>query len=596
MHLQSSQQLNALRFTPYRYRHLDPNEIRVLDLLPGTDQDRITVKIRHTLIEDLLDTECTALSYTWGDPKNTQVIQCSKEGHLLVTNECFSALHRLRLPDKPKTLWIDAICINQSDIPERNLQVTLMSRIYHLSSEVAIYLGDESADSKLALKYITDHYYQRFKYGLANMGVRTMEAIQRLFSRPWFSRVWVIQEARNAKVAQVYCGDEIFSWECILTLPWNAPYFPESSLGRQPYVAVPPSTYWKREKYAYIGDELSPELLYQHLLRSKGCSATDPRDKVFALLPLFKNADDALVEADLLPDYAFETEKVFLNVARYLIRSVGWALLYAVEGGSVLNLPSWCPDWSILPATPLLYDLDRIPFEDDFPPPSTNSPTILSNNTLLIHAIRHSAITHISVPCDISSPTWPTTIFQDWYDFLLDTFALHHTERTPYPADPDKSPGQDTEYYLLSIYSFLNAHGNDYGISRHRSERIDAINAYANAPNGEHNQGQKQAQDRFRHRCQGQRVFLTGKGNIGLAPVNAEVGDILVCVEAGTVPFLLREEVDGKARLVGKCEVIRIMPKEDAKSHMFDKGPSRGREFVKEVLGGGEVFEEFLIV
>jgi hypothetical protein len=38
------------------------------------------------------------------------------------------------------------------------------------------------------------------------------------------------------------------------------------------------------------------------------------------------------------------------------------------------------------------------------------------------------------------------------------------------------------------------------------------------------------------------------------------------------------------------------MPKEDAKSHMFDKGPVRGREFVKEVLGGGEVFEEFLIV
>lgn len=341
MNSQLSQQLDALRFTPYQYRHLDPNEIRVLDLLPGTDQDKININIRHTLMKDSLDTECTALSYTWGDPKNTQVIQCSNEGHLIVTSECFSALHRLRLPDKLQTLWVDAICINQSDIPERNHQVTLMSEIYHLSSKVAIYLGDESADSKVALKYITDHYYRRFKYGLANMSVETTEAIQRLFSRPWFSRVWVIQEARNAKVAQVYCGDEIFSWECILTLPWHASYFPESSVGRQPYVAVPPSTYWKREKYAYIGDELSPELLYQHLLRAKGCLATDPRDKVFALLPLFKNAHDALVEADLLPNYAFDTGKVFLNVARYLIRRVGWALLYAVEDGSVLNLPSW---------------------------------------------------------------------------------------------------------------------------------------------------------------------------------------------------------------------------------------------------------------
>lgn len=326
----------------YEYRYLQPDEIRVIDLLPGTDQEEINVTIRHTPMQDPLDSDCTALSYAWGNPKSTQTIYCSNgEGQLRVTTECVSALRRLRLPNKPKTLWVDTICINQSDILERNRQITLMSKIYHCSSKVAIYLGGESEDSPLALKYITDHYYQRFPMGLANMGVLQMEAIQKLFARPWFSRVWVIQEARNAKTAEVICGSEVLSWECILTLPWNAPYFPESSLGQQPYVALPPATYWRREVYPFIGDVLSPDVLFQHLMRARGCLATDKRDKVFALLPLFGDSDATLAGADLLPDYAYSTEKVFLNVARYLIEGTGWALLYAAECGSNLDLPSW---------------------------------------------------------------------------------------------------------------------------------------------------------------------------------------------------------------------------------------------------------------
>lgn len=276
-----------------------------------------------------------------GNPKSTQKISCSdNEGQVIVTTECFSALHRLRLPDALKTLWVDAICINQSDIPERNHQVTLMAKIYHLSSKVAIYLGEESADSKLGLKYITDHHYGLLSMG--NMSVEKMEAIKSFFARPWFGRVWVIQEARNAKIAEVICGDEIFAWDCILSLPWNAPYFPESSIGQQPYVALPPSTLWRQDWYAYMGDVLSPAILFHHLMLGRSCLATDARDKVFALLPLFKDSEEALTKADLLPNYAYSTEKVYLNVAKYLLKDMGWGLLYGIESGSKLDLPSWC--------------------------------------------------------------------------------------------------------------------------------------------------------------------------------------------------------------------------------------------------------------
>lgn len=107
-------------------------------------------------------------------------------------------------------------------------------------------------------------------------------------------------------------------------------------------MTLPPPSYWKKRDYPYIGDILSPEVLFYQLLCARDCLATDPRDKVFALLPLFKDAIKVLAESDLLPNYAYSAERVFLYVAKYLLGSVGWALLYAVEGGSKLDLPSWC--------------------------------------------------------------------------------------------------------------------------------------------------------------------------------------------------------------------------------------------------------------
>lgn len=125
--------------------------------------------------------------------------------------------------------------------------------------------------------------------------------------------------------------------------------------------------------------------------------------------------------------------------------------------------------------------------------------------------------------------------------------------------------------------------------------RINTINAYSDPPRGD-TQGYKQGQDRFKQRCQGQRVFLTGKGEVGLAPVEAEVGDVVVCVEGGTVPFLLRDVGDGSGKkvLVGKCEVMVFRSKEASWVPIAEWESSR-EDFVKGVLDGG-VWEEILIV
>jgi hypothetical protein len=60
-------------------------------------------------------------------------------------------LRHLRRKDEPRTLWVDAPCINQDDTLEREEQVQRMEDIYRLDYRVIVWLGTEEDESSLAL-------------------------------------------------------------------------------------------------------------------------------------------------------------------------------------------------------------------------------------------------------------------------------------------------------------------------------------------------------------------------------------------------------------------------------------------------------------
>jgi hypothetical protein len=111
----------------------DPDGVRLLAMQPGKGFEKITCVLSHVSLATTPDDE--ALSYTWGDNHKSHSIRCGN-GFLPVTANLHSALQRFRYRDRPRTLWADAICINQADIPERNLQVRQMQRIYQQAREV----------------------------------------------------------------------------------------------------------------------------------------------------------------------------------------------------------------------------------------------------------------------------------------------------------------------------------------------------------------------------------------------------------------------------------------------------------------------------
>lgn len=272
----------------------------------------------------------------------------------LVPENCFSSLRRLRrrrrhgTADDNPIFWIDSICIDQKCIPERNHQLSLMCSIYSSASRVMVDLGSESDGSAAFMDWISD-LHAPSDYA-APVVQPSRETIQKLFARPWFRRVWVLQEALLAREIAVICGDREVSWEAFKTFK---DYDQAKIVRPLPYVLKDSASKWIRDSTEMDEDRIS-RTLFNFLRESRGCEATDPRDQVYALLPLIMGAFlspgnyNPLIE----PDYSRTMAQVYADLACKFLNTpgIGLGLLRAVfPSSNMSDLPSWVPDWSMKP-------------------------------------------------------------------------------------------------------------------------------------------------------------------------------------------------------------------------------------------------------
>jgi hypothetical protein len=148
---------------PHKHRPLSSrNTFRVIDLQPAqTFSDPLCcrlIELDASLASPRGKTQrYEALSYVWGVPSGTCELICD-DGILQITPNCESALRHLRLVSKPRKIFVDAICIDQSSehhsVLERNQQVKLMGEIYSQAYRTLIWLGDSNDETQLAFKYL----------------------------------------------------------------------------------------------------------------------------------------------------------------------------------------------------------------------------------------------------------------------------------------------------------------------------------------------------------------------------------------------------------------------------------------------------------
>ena len=340
-------------------------EFRLFLLASGDQNESIDGAILHVSLDDHPSYE--ALSYTWGNRVSLHPINvdgCT----FMVTRNLLTALKRLRLPDQDRYLWVDAICINQSDILERNHQVKQMHWMYQLAERVVIWLGEHSEDSRLAIHQLEmisnldpkDCVSQlRGMTGSDRhlpMGPRFGKPIDSFFLRPWWSRVWVMQEVVWASKIIVVCGDQDLSWDMLLRTHLVVRSGEKSQ--RTHYHGDAKSlSIWDMSLYHKLvvdGTFISLECTFAHV---RIRNATDPRDKVFAILNIIP-----LNEWPGEPDYTKNVVDVFTDVVRHIIHEIKkLEILRSCERIKTIvgrqdrlrkeyqlspttDLPSWTPD------------------------------------------------------------------------------------------------------------------------------------------------------------------------------------------------------------------------------------------------------------
>ena len=298
------------------YRPLGPNQIRFVALQPRDLTDNVTCTLEYTALRtddsDRLS-QYEALSYTWGSPLELREI--SIDGQIYhVRENLYWALYYLRLEDKVRHIWVDALCINQTDIKERNSQVSHMDLIYKYASRVAVWLGPEQEEDAKALQYLHQihsngglpKYFQEMPYDY-EMGERVFDPvaneewyrryrsmwgpISKLCCRDYWTRVWIMQEVHFAAEITLYCGDYAIDWHIfskVLYSVINIPYHggPDEKDVRGMIRDGPAfAVYQQRLQHrSYAYEELDPLLVLMWNHQNSDCQ--ELQDKIFGFRSL----------------------------------------------------------------------------------------------------------------------------------------------------------------------------------------------------------------------------------------------------------------------------------------------------------------------
>ncbi|KAH6892588.1 heterokaryon incompatibility protein-domain-containing protein, partial [Thelonectria olida] len=330
-------------------------QFRVLLLHPGQDDDPISCSLEVETLWDGATFE--ALSYVWGggDPKNRILLDGDS---FLVRDNLFDALTRLRNDAQVRRLWVDAICINQDDVLERNSQVRLMTELYSAASKVLVWLGvdDQIASAFKAISEMRANAFRRLGQGHTDSYAKWDNRASYMLQNLYFERAWIFQEVVSSEGATIYCGssyeDSVSGRRFPITdsLPWEDLTELYHALGEELLQKENPDTY-----ISLIG----PLCLAQNQRRSRkghlfhllpllelrrNSKATDPRDKIYALLELSADGEGGRFPVD----YRLSVAEVYTNAALFLIQSrkdlrVLSAVQHSEESRS--DLPSWVPDW-----------------------------------------------------------------------------------------------------------------------------------------------------------------------------------------------------------------------------------------------------------
>ncbi|KAK5652117.1 hypothetical protein OQA88_10759 [Cercophora sp. LCS_1] len=413
--------------------------------------------------------------------------------------------------------------------------------------------------------------------------------LQTFFHHPWFQRVWVVQEAVLAPKTTLHSAHEAIDWNEVLLVNdvTSSPEFATRAANLRTRNSMP--SVWKTLVHSHKrerspgesgADETPPLTILQVVMAALDMKATDPRDKLFALLPFGRETGNMRdIPLSLRPDYNKPLARVMADFTRW------WITEYSSLG--VLSLihrqpsrawrrtlcevdppPVTSPTWAI--GTEGYAQWSSMTLEERFPLQFKTAGNTQPDGTLL------GSDENLELP------------LRGWR--LGTIVALDHPPKDlvcPYTGNIDNSsllnlvfnrmfdPSARTGEWLLHGSNHSEGEDDPYELQGIFDHHVYAHYAYLSTPEQEQyvlqveEQGDSIKYARYQASdlpgCIEKCFFVTSEGRTGLCPWTAKQGDVVTVLHGGNVPYLLRllekQSADEPDRfmLVGECFVEGVM-------------------------------------
>ncbi|KIW31287.1 uncharacterized protein PV07_02947 [Cladophialophora immunda] len=301
---------NSFTYTPLH----EADEIRLLYLAPrNVPSSSVRDAIQHVFLSTA--PLYTAVSWMWG--ALSDLVEFQVDGQtIMIPQNLLRVIEQLRAESQPRRIWIDAICIDQKSLQERNHQVQMMGQIYRNANYVVACLTAKGSSDRRRLKREAEQLHKLLQEGRHSTDT---SRYRHFFGNQYFTRRWIIQEVAQAQQVKFCCEGYLLPMDIlrdaindsILKAKGNKTegyaYFSEAQLVAE-----------RRAIQLCSTDSRSPTsamsleaLLYRH----EAAQCRDFHDKVYALISLSQEA-----QAHLIVQYDIDQATLMLKVLEFCYR------------------------------------------------------------------------------------------------------------------------------------------------------------------------------------------------------------------------------------------------------------------------------------
>ncbi|KAI0875946.1 heterokaryon incompatibility protein-domain-containing protein [Hypoxylon argillaceum] len=581
------------------HRTLADSTIRLLGVHPGKDTEPLTLSLSHVPLQSLPVYE--AISYFWGPATDVVPVVCDGV-EVSITASLFGALSQFRLPDRSRTLWADAICIDQANLSEKGIQVGLMPQIYSGAERVLIWLGPldearillrlpewiketralippppatfDAPEAAQQFEKLLAEALQRRREGKPNLHDYDWQPLAALVSRPWFRRKWIVQEVVLAREA-VLCVDHVrLPWDELALLTYTMAAFELVTVAGESiakgYRAEKGKGAWTlalsftipMQNIAFI-QEIQEYRQYATLM--DGVMATNhflctiEHDHIYALLGL------QLKHTAFRADYEISVAESYIRFAKAILfegqrlKVFGLApykSYFAVPDTERLPLPSWVPDLRLIQYVATLVSFSVL--KQRFFAGGRDKPILhLSADGLVLHARGRIIDTVQSL-----APTWIDRLKVDHPGLRSNTDILELASNAWFNSPFSK--------WLLDCHRFA-VQNAAYPPAELMAAFARTMVCNMNSREGYAEPGMLESFADYLASCEDKAGKEEHKPNphfmpicsagsrLGQIPIGAALGDRICVLVGGETPYVIRPTAQGRFRLIGEAYVDGVM-------------------------------------